>query len=188
MNSTARTHIDKAATCIRASDSALLQAAAEIRAAMTADASLTFREVGEALGRSHDWVSALLRWAEDASEGTTMFSSDRQARLVRATRQGLRELSEEELGELLIGEVRDKVREALWKPAETQYTPPPDEERHALFIKGFETRLSRLDGAAWSIRYDWMRYLTNEEREHYAPRLRAIADKLTQELYALIDA
>jgi hypothetical protein len=54
-------HISRAKVSIERSDAALMEAATEILKAMEADATLTLERVGVELGRSADWVSALLR-------------------------------------------------------------------------------------------------------------------------------
>jgi len=179
----AQQHLERARVAIRRSDAALMEAATEIRQALETDAQLTLADVGREIGRSADWVTALLRWAENHDDGEAMYSADRQARLCRATRQGLRELSDDDLRELVTqnGAVWKRLKDiefADWR-ASYQYTP--------LEINRVERfrryQLSRLD--AWGVKYDWNQ-LSDEEKLELAPEIERKLEALVADVKAML--
>ena len=67
MNSMAEKHFTKARGYLVKGDEMYRKAAAEIRAGMKADPSLTQEEIGRWFGHSQSWVQRLLAWDKDYS-------------------------------------------------------------------------------------------------------------------------
>lgn len=180
-NSTARQHLERARIAVDRSDAALIEAASEIRKALEADSSLTFEKVGAEIGRSGNWVTALLRWAEGHDQGEGMYSADRQARLTRATRQGLRELSDDDLRDVMNdAETWVRVQRAYY--ANFPYTPT--ESAAVSPVEHFRRYvLSRLN--PWGLSYDW-KHLSETEKLELAPDLERSLETLATKVDELL--
>lgn len=91
-------HLERAKVYIGKGEEYYRRAAEEIVAAKKADFSLTDAMVGEALGRSRQWVSKLIAWVEKgADHGTTPFSGpeENEARYQRHDRRKVSEIAQE---------------------------------------------------------------------------------------------
>jgi hypothetical protein len=186
MTDRARQHVIRARAAIGRSDAALMEAATEIRRALEADATLTLGAVGAEIGRSGDWITALLRWADSHDDGEAMYAADSAARLRRATRQGFRELSGEtilalmeEAGVHFRGLLQPDMFDKDGSYIGPEYTPQdisrPDHFRRY--------QLSRLN--PWGMRYDW-KSLSHTEKCLLAPELEQKLDSFVSEVRGML--
>ena len=78
------THLDKAKDYIGRGEEFFRKAADEIRAAMDEDFQLSYRTIGDHLGRNESWVRRLVTWSTNAPRTATPFAED-AGRLLSAT-------------------------------------------------------------------------------------------------------
>jgi hypothetical protein len=101
-NKAAQQHIDKAKEYARRGESLYSSAVDEILAAQKADPTLGYREIGQAMGRSKEWVRTLVLWHTSGTDRAP-YATDSMARPQRAAKQMLRDADDDKIDDLTAG-------------------------------------------------------------------------------------
>lgn len=202
MNREARRHLVSAERALAQGEDYYRQAADEIQAAMEADPTLGYRQVGKELGKSDNWVRQLVLWRTSATPASTPFArQEGDWRDASATRKTLREAEPEQIADMLdepevrenvaraqaiaaqrLGELPDdlatRVRDESMDIDEAESVATEREERIAVFVDRLRKSLDFLARmAGYPVPMEVVQALTEEERELLDAVLLAITER-----------
>lgn len=164
--------LERAKQYIAKGDDFYAKAADDIIAAMEEDTTLSYRQVAERVGKSDKWVRQLVTARTTADDGRTIEHpfADSQ-RPIQATKQVLREASDEQLLEIvsqLPSEQKTKLAEAISQahPATSSKAPIPMSHNKSGFVLEMAGPSARLKSAAEQFAKAWEENAADASEEH----------------------